>query len=81
MLSLFSPPFPTASLIESRCESCALGSAQPGRACEVCSEHRQHWDSFPLGTKGTSFGNREESVSTKQSLSCQGVERGMLQWA
>lgn len=58
--------------------------ALPGRACEVCSEHRQHWDCFPLSTqsKGTQFGEREESVSTKQPLSCQAVaelKRGCLQ--
>lgn len=63
-----------------------LDTVLPARACEVSSEDRQHWDCFPLGTqaKGTQFGDREESVSTKQPLSCQAVKelkKGYLQRA
>lgn len=66
--------FPIAFLIEDSCECGALCWTQH-RLTEMRSEHRQHWNCFPLGTWAEVPSLRTvKSVNTKQPLSCQAVK-------
>lgn len=77
LLSLFSPPFPTAFPTESSHDSCALWRTQRAwQSMRGVIRTQTALGFFPLGTevKGIPSRGREEAVSAKQSLSCQAVK-------